>query len=290
MSAWGLAGFGGGELVLRQDGLSPVETDVTLRMGAVGVTGRVLDGEDGLGLSVKSDAMWVAMESDLVEGSEGRLNGTESDVTRLRLLLEGERAFDLGAGATLTPSAEVGLRVDGGDAESGTGVELGAGVNYAAGRLVVEGAVRGLVAHEASGYEEWGVSGAVRLQPGASGRGLSLSLRPTWGGNAASGAEKVWQARDAGELGVARDFEPEARLAAELGYGVALFAGRFTGTPHAGLGLSDTAREVRMGWRLSPARQSAGGFELSLDAARREAANDDGPPEHRIGVGLTARW
>ena len=61
------------------------------------------------------------------------------------------------------------------DAETGTGVEVGAGIRYAGSGVTVEGSVRGLVAHEASGYEEWGASGTVRIDPGASGRGLSLS-------------------------------------------------------------------------------------------------------------------
>ena len=67
------------------------------------------------------------------------------------------------------------MRHDGGDAETGTGVEVGAGIRYAGSGVTVEGSVRGLVAHEASGYEEWGASGSVRIDPGASGRGLSLS-------------------------------------------------------------------------------------------------------------------
>ena len=41
-----------------------------------------------------------------------------------------------------------------------------------------------------------------------------------------------------------------------------------------------------MGWRLSPA--GAGGFELHLDAARREG--EDYTPEHRVGFGISARW
>ena len=60
----------------------------------------------------------------------------------------------------------------------------------------------------------------------------------------------------------------------------------FTGTPHVGFGLSDTAREVRMDWRLRPA--GGGGFGFDLDAAGREGAGDT--PEHRIGAGVTARW
>ena len=76
------------------------------------------------------------------------------------------------------------------------------------------------------------------------------------------------------------------RLDAEMGYGIAMFGGGFTGTPNVGMGLSDTARELRMGWRLAPA--DGGDFEFHLDAARRDSAGD--VPEHRFGVGLTARW
>ena len=62
---------------------------------------------------------------------------------------------------------------------TGTGIKLGAGVRYAGRGVSVEGSVRTLLAHEASGCEEWGASGAVRIDPGASGRGLSLTLSPT---------------------------------------------------------------------------------------------------------------
>ncbi len=62
---------------------------------------------------------------------------------------------------------------------------------------------------------------------------------------------------------------------------MALFGGGFIGTPNVGFGLSDTAREFRMGWRLrSAVKGDDGGFEISLNA---EA-------DHRIGVGITARW
>ena len=39
VSAWGLAGYGTGSLTLRQDGQDPIETDLGMRMGAVGVRG-----------------------------------------------------------------------------------------------------------------------------------------------------------------------------------------------------------------------------------------------------------
>ena len=48
-------------------------------------------------------------------------------MTRLRTTLEGSRGFTLGERLSLTPSVEVGLRQDGGDAENGTGMDIGGG-------------------------------------------------------------------------------------------------------------------------------------------------------------------
>ena len=69
----------------------------------------------------------------------------QGDITRLRLILEGSSSFRIGEGGTFTPSGEVGLRHDGGDAETGTGLEIGAGLRYAIGSLTFEGNVRTLV-------------------------------------------------------------------------------------------------------------------------------------------------
>ena len=79
VSAWGLAGYGTGSLTLQQDGQDPIETDLGMRMGAVGARGTVLDrpSEGGLELAVKSDAMWVQTESDRTVG----LDSAEGDVT-----------------------------------------------------------------------------------------------------------------------------------------------------------------------------------------------------------------
>ena len=113
---------------------------------------------------MKSDAIWAGTKS----ARSADMMGAEGDVTRLRLVALGERDFALAEQGTLTPSAELGMRHDGGDAETGMGVELGAGLRYTLGDLGIEGRARTLVAHEASGYEEWGASAGVHLAPGAS--------------------------------------------------------------------------------------------------------------------------
>ena len=80
------------------------------------------------------------------------------------------------------------------------------------------------------------------------------------------------------------------RLEAKLGYGVSAFGGRFTATPEVGAGLSDSGRDYRLGWRLMRAGAGPGSLELSLEATRRESANDNTGAEHGIGVRFSLRW
>ncbi len=295
VSAWSLAGRGTGSMTITQEArTNPVRAakatraDLSMRVGAVGARGALLTPERnrGMDLSLRADAFFLRMESEKAPDSAG----TEADASRVRLVLEGGRAFEMSETATLRPSLELGVRHDGGDAETGTGFELGGGVSYrdTASGLSVEARARMLVAHADSEYEEWGASATVRLDPGERGRGLSFSLSPTVGA-ASSATERLWGARDA--LSLAPDggeFEAARSLRGEMGYGVALFGGRFTGTPNAGFGLSDTAREFRMGWRLASAVRD--GFELNIDATRREAADSGEPAEHRAMLSATIRW
>lgn len=142
-----------------------------------------------------------------------------------------------------TPSIEGGLRRDAGDAEEGTGFELGAGLRYQGDGITIEGTVRTLVAHNDSAYEEWGASGAIRIDPGAGGRGLSLTVAPTWG-NAASEADQLWTTGNARGLVRSDDFDAKRWLDTEIGYGVGGPLGMGLLTPYGGLTLSDSAHRT----------------------------------------------
>ena len=292
VSAWGLAGWGTGDMTIRFDdgAMAPVRTDLSMQLGAVGARGALLtqDETGGMDLALKTDAFFVRTDSEAAVNSVE----TQADASRLRLVLEGGRTFAAGGGATIRPLLELGVRYDGGDAETGAGVELGGGVAFAdaSSGLSVDARARMLLAHADSDYEEWGASATVRLDPGETGRGLSLSLAPTLG-TASSAAERLWGARDARGLAPGAEFEAARGLRAEAGYGLPLFEGRFTGTPNVGFGMADGgARDFRLGWRLTPALAGGSGFEVNLDAVRRETANDDGPPEHGVMLRGSMRW
>ena len=191
LAVWGLFGYGWGELDLEMDNGMTIETDTNLVMGAFGGRGILLSAAEsgGFQLATRTDAMLTRTTSDKV----AEMESAEADAHRLRLVLEGSRGFTWAEGRRLTPTMEVGLRHDWGDAETGFGLELGGRVRYAdpALGLTIDAAVRGLLAHEDSDYKEWGASGTVRVAPGAMGQGLSLTLAPAWGATA-SGVDGLW--------------------------------------------------------------------------------------------------
>ena len=265
VSLWGLAGAGSGDLTLvwRDEA---IDTGLGMRLGAIGVRGTLPAGR-GFDLAVKSDALWVRTDSDAAAG----LAAATAQVSRLRLILEARRTFALSSGAVLAPTAQVGLRHDGGDAETGTGVEVGAGIRYTAGMLTLEGQVRTLLAHEAAGYEDWGASGAIRLSPDASGLGPSLALLPAWGASGSAMA-RLWSHPDASALVQGSTAAPApGRLDAEFGWGLPALRGRGVLTPYARVALAEGDNQS---WRLGARLALAKSLNLSLEGSRRRTGRD----------------
>ena len=283
ISAWGVLGYGTGDLTLETDG-SAWETDTSMRMAAAGARGVLLRGAGGLELAAKTDVRLTHITSDAAEGAAGLLGATSGAASRVRLLLEGSRPFAFGAARMLTPTLELGVRRDGGDAETGMGVDLGGSLRYAdaALGLTAEAGGRYLAAHEDAGYREWGASASIRIDPGVSGRGLTLSVTPSWGADAAGGAERLWSARDARGLG-GHGFDAAMRLRAEVGYGLSAFRGRGAAMPFAGVSTTVGGRDWRTGARWTRGQA----LEMSLEAVRRESAG--AAPEHGIEFRLAWR-
>ena len=282
LDVWGTVGYGWGAVTLDQADQARLKPDTTLLMGAIGSRGILLSPEEsgGYQLATRADLMLTRTTSDAVTGlAEG-----DAAAHRLRMILEGSRAMAFAEGRQLTPTLELGLRHDWGDAETGFGLEVGGRVQYVDPTLglTVEGAVRGLVAHEDAAYNEWGASGTIRVAPGAGGAGLALTLAPAWGATA-SGVEALWSRQTTAGLAPGIGPAQTGRLTAEVGYGFAAFA-RGMLTPYAGTSLADgAARTYRVGTRW----QGATGLTLSLEGTRQDAL---GVQPMNQGLRLQAAW
>ena len=140
---WSVLGYGRGQMEMEVATGETMETDMALVMGAFGGRGILLPAGEtgGFELATRTDAMLTRTSSDAVAG----MVSADAEAHRLRLVLEGSRGFAWAEGRRLTPTMEVGLRHDWGDAETGFGLELGGRVHYAdpALGLTIEAAVRG---------------------------------------------------------------------------------------------------------------------------------------------------
>ena len=293
LSLWGIAGYGAGTLTLTPEGQAPIETDMDLTMAALGGRGVVAEApaEGGLELSLTSDALVVRTTSEAVRVSGGSLEASEADVTRLRLGLEGTwRGLGTAGGGTFVPTLEVGVRHDGGDAETGFGADIGGRLVWSDPSLGMRAdlAARGLLTHEDGSLSDRGFSGSLAWDPSPdTDRGPKLTLRQAVGAEATGGMDALLRPNTARVLEAANDDGPDRRtLEARLGYGIALFGGGWTGVPEVGFGLTEASREYVHAWRLLEARDAGLVFGLDVEGRRRESAVDDREAEHRIGLGF----
>ncbi|MDE0695455.1 MAG: hypothetical protein OXH76_06425, partial [Boseongicola sp.] len=145
---------------------------------------------------------------------------------------------------------------------------------------------RTLLAHESDGLGGWGMSVGLEWDPRPdTRRGPTISMRQAYGGPSSGGLDALFlpdplEGRVGGIDG--------SRASFEAAYGLSVFGGRFTGTPHAGCGFSGEAHDCNVGWRLTPETRSAPDVSIGAKATRSESGAGD--PESVFGIELNARW
>ncbi len=270
---WGVLGYGRGEFSMTEDGTT-TRTDLSLTMGALGFRRDLVSSARGFGLGLKSDVFLAQIDADAAPG----LAAVSQDVNRVRLALETSYSRSFGGGGVLTPSFEIGVRHDGGDADQGRGVEMGVGLRYTDSDrgLRIEFAGRSLLTHQASGFEEWGGSGAVTLDPGKSGRGFALGLRSSWGAFHGGVQQLLSQGRmvdPGGRFGLHQG----GRVEAEAGYGLGRAAGRVLVSP---FGVVMLAEEGERGFGAGASLDFARMLSLSVEVSRRRSVREE--PEDAV--------
>ena len=261
LDVWGTVGHSWGEIRIVDDLAGDSRTsEAMLDSGAVGVSGRLL-ARGTTSLKLKGEGALARLDA---AGDEETFGAVTVDMRRLRLSTEASHEHVFSAGGSLTPWGELGVRHDGGDGETGAGLEVGGGLRYhnpEAG-WTTEGYGRWLAAHEGT-IREWGFGALLRFAPGASGHGPSVSLMPTWG-ETTSGVQRLW------ERGATDPTVPSVlgtRLDAQFGYGFAAFRERGVLAPFGAVSLAgEEGRSYRLGVRLAVGHSAT----VSLEAERRE--------------------
>ena len=282
LGLWATAGYGWGELSLEPDQEDDYSLSTTMAMTAAGLDGALLDGDNGAGitLNASADVMTVKTTSEEADG----LPSSESALSRLRLGLEAARPFPLPQGASLLPSMEVGMRYDSGDAETGYGLDLGAGILWNAPEYGISGELKGhtLLTHGEEEFREQGLALSFSWEPDPSDRGPSLSLSHTMGATASGGMDALLNPTTIQVLDASPSTGQE--FGAELAYGFTAHQDRITLTPAVALALSPTTRNYSLLWSVAPYGQHQQGapWELSLEGERQEQQNSSSPVDYSL--------
>ena len=264
INVWVAAGFGNGEVNLfnGENGRRINGSDISVQNLSGGLKVQLFSNNIGK-LSLLSDVSHSQTELDN-DGSGGSL---DVDNQRARLSVQAEQTqqlnLDSGTTGTFTPSAQLGVRYDGGDGNTGTGIEAGAGMTLAfSNGLNISFKTRGLLQSSAD-YRDLELSGVVRYQP-RSKHGWSFSFEPRYGGVISSGGiEQLW------EQGVQTPEESAASEASlswrsDLGYSFVPRHGR-QWTYYGGMEAELNSSQVHIGSRLRWTKA----IQLELEVRRR---------------------
>ena len=264
-AAWGTAGFGWGDVEVKDEREDLRTTPARMMTGAAGGSYQLIGS-----VRVKAEG-WAGRV--MVDDGE-RIDSVTLDMQRAKLALEWTQGFRSSAGSEVAIVLEGGGRYDNGDGINGASAEVGGGLRYSNVRvgLIAEGRGR-LVISAQDGYEEWGFGGMLQLDPGMRGQGLSIRMAPTYG-DAASGVNQLWERGVSGAVRD-RDWNAGANVDAEVAYGLS----GFRGTPYSGFRLSESgARAFSSGLRYDV----GSGLGLRIEGTRREGAL--GGAEHSVGI------
>ncbi len=266
LSAWGIGGFGGGDMGV--EGLSS-DNGTNMAMAAIGGRSSLVN-LTGFGtrlaLAAKADVLFVQMTSDDRPG----FSLTDADASRVRLMVEASTGSRMGMHTNLGSRLELGVRHDGGDAETGLGLEVGGALSYTdrSRGLSVEATIRRMLAHQDGAFGEWGIGGTVAYQPWGPNEGLSVRLGSSLGVSQ-SGVQELWSRYPAQDLSTRfrRDATRNAeagQVGAQVHYAFKPFGGDLSMAPYAewAVGRGTGGRSPRLGWRIEVMKS----FRLSLES------------------------
>ncbi len=285
LTLWGATGYGRGAVTLMPGAAATLTADTDWVLAAAGLRGDLLAPVGpGPVLALTSDALWTRTTSAATRG----LLASASAVTRLRLGLEGSWVLDFAGTRRVTPNLAVGARHDGGDAETGFGVEFGGGVQWLEPRLglTLDISARTLLTHEDGDLKDRGISAVLTFDP-APGTpfGPRLSLRHDLGGPAYGGLDALFRPET---LQSRRGTHAAARWTLEAAYGLPALKGRFSSHPLAGVGRAAGVQDYHLGWQLAPAAAHAPDFSLSMRAVRRMRVQAEA--EHGFELRFNWQW
>ncbi len=194
-TVWTTLGAGTGEARNERTATGRVGTSpLDLSMGLVEFQQRLGPARGSVAFGLRADAGWANLSTG--EGTQ-TIDDLRGRVHQARLGLDVRSNMRPG-GTAFAPFGAVHVRHDGGDGQTGRGVELSGGLRAQLGIVSLDAQGRWLAFHSATDYAESG-AGLTLTVGGRGEEGFSLSASPRWGGQT-TGGFALWQDRAPGML------------------------------------------------------------------------------------------
>lgn len=188
VSAWIAGSYGIGEIEIEESPLDIRTSSTGMATIAAGLVSRLTSTEFG-GISLRAEG-WNA---NLNVDQDQDFKPVTLNLRRVRTALEWQRISRLNGGHEFTLLANGGLRHDfNANADNNSGFEFGGGAAYTSPsrRMRITATSRMLVATDAD-YNEWGIGGAVFLEPPPATGGIAITAAPAYGPHEAR-IDQLW--------------------------------------------------------------------------------------------------
>ena len=284
---WAAAGFGWGEIEFTESTNSQA-SDLSQTMIAAGIDLSLMSSENlikGGTTTIKLNSQSAFTSAEVDEGVS--LEQTSLDASRHRVSFKGLHARTLKSDAVITPSIEAGWRIDGGDGTTGNGLEIGAGLGYSTGRVMLKFNSQTLLTHsDVDDFEDWSFRGMIALQPSSDGHGLSMSLGSSWGmanGDLESDTLRSFSAKPIPNQRESL-ISTSPWIHAAVRYDFSKPDGLGLWTSYRGTDHDNQFRVMQVGLQF----RSSQGFNAGLQIGRQESIHRS--PHHSIELRGTLRW
>ena len=275
---WTIGGMGWGDLE-NQRSATREQSDLSMRMGVFGLR-QSLTGDGALDFGLRGDVGYISLST--AQGGEVS-DGVSAGAMRIRLGLESSYTASLGGWGVFVPFAEVGAVRDGGDGDTGNGLEVAGGVRLGGSRVHLEARGRMMAIHTADDYTEQGFSVAAALSAGEGGQGLSMSLAPRWGART-DAAETLWRDEDLREVAAGPNDTRPGSLDARIGYGLGLGESTSMLTPFGEFNFSGAENQrAQIGARLAMPGSVGQAVSMELAGMRSQWGASE-PPKYGLGL------
>lgn len=282
-SVWGVAGVGNGDMSSATVGESKHTSDLETSMYLIGIR-RALSKVGPVDLSLRGDLALADLEAGDNGGGLGRL---ESDVSRVRAGLESAFTIEMG-NMRIEPFGSASVRQDGGDGETGTGVEVSGGLRMNLKWFSLETRGRMFASEGSKDYRDEGFSATATLNPEADGSGLMVSLAPRWGGSSGN-TGAIWSEHGVLNQKLIKYGSSGDALEARIAYGKRILNEQFMVTPFLDVDASDDVRQQRFGVRVNQLIRKSADVSLDIAIGRLERLST-GEADKQFGFNATLRF